>query len=63
MALCTGYRRLELKSLQVKNLDIKGYTLPLGAQYTKSRKDARQPLPRLLMDQRVFTPKSGPPGM
>jgi len=43
-ALETGYRVNELRSLKVGDLDLTGPTLPLGAEHTKNRKDARQPI-------------------
>jgi integrase len=50
-ALETGYRIGELTALRVRNLDQFGPSLPLGADYTKNRKDARQPITRELADK------------
>ena len=47
-ALETGYRVGELRSLRVRDFDRFGPSLPLGADYTKNRKDARQPITREL---------------
>ena len=47
-ALETGYRVKELRSLKVGDLDLTGPSLPLGADYTKNRKAARQPITREL---------------
>jgi len=46
VALQTGYRVSELRALRVRDLDVAGSTLPLGAEFTKNRKDARQPITR-----------------
>ena len=48
VALCTGYRAGELRALRVRDLDVKGCTLPLDAQHTKNRAAARQPIPPAL---------------
>ncbi len=48
VALCSGYREGELRALRVQDLDADGCTLPLAAEFTKSRKAARQPIPRAL---------------
>ena len=48
VAICTGYRRGELRALRVRNLDVNGCTLPLAAEFCKGRKDSRQPIPRAL---------------
>ncbi len=51
VALCTGYRQGELRALKVKDLDVKGCTLPLSAEFTKARRAARQPIPWALADR------------
>jgi len=51
VALCTGYRQGELRALRVEDLDVKGCTLPLAAEFTKARRAARQPIPRALADR------------
>ena len=51
VALCTGYRQGELRALRVHDLDAKGCTLPLAAEFTKARRAARQPIPRVLADR------------
>jgi integrase len=48
VALATGYRQNELRSLKVRNLDPFGPSLPLAKKFTKNRKDARQPVTREL---------------
>ena len=53
-ALETGYRVGELRALRVKDLDRFGPSLPLGADYTKNRKDARQPITRELAAKLVI---------
>ena len=51
VALETGYRVNELRSLKVQDLDPFGPSLPLGGDFTKNRKDARQPITRILADK------------
>jgi integrase len=51
VALATGYRVGELRALKVRDLDIFGPSLPLGADFTKNRKDARQPITRALAEK------------
>ena len=48
VALCTGYRKGELAALKVKDLDTQHNTLPLAAEFTKGRRNARQPIPAAL---------------
>lgn len=50
-ALESGYRVGELRALKVQDFDRFGPSLPLGADYTKNRKDARQPITRALADK------------
>ncbi|MEI6235586.1 MAG: tyrosine-type recombinase/integrase, partial [Planctomycetota bacterium] len=50
-ALATGYRLSECASLTVRSLDLFGPSLPLAADFTKNRKDARQPIDRELADE------------
>ena len=50
-ALATGYRLSECGALKVRNLDLFGPSLPLAADFTKNRKDARQPIGRELADK------------
>ena len=50
-ALETGYRVNELRYLLVRDFDPFGPSLPLGADYTKNRKDARQPITRELANK------------
>jgi integrase len=51
VALCTGYRRGELRSLTVNDLDVAGCTLPLAAEFCKDRKDSRQGIPPALAEK------------
>ena len=51
VALATGYRLSECAALKVRNLDVFGPSLPLAADFTKNRKDARQPIGRELADE------------
>ena len=51
VALATGYRVSELRALRVCDLDVNGSTLPLGAEFTKNRRDARQPITRSLANR------------
>lgn len=44
VALATGYRMSELRALRVRDLDRFGPSLPLAGEFTKNRKDARQPI-------------------
>ncbi len=46
VALQTGYRVSELRALRVRDLDIEGPSLRLGAEFTKNRKEASQPIAR-----------------
>ena len=50
-ALATGYRLSECTALTVRCLDRFGPSLPLAADFTKNRKDARQPISRELADE------------
>jgi integrase len=47
-ALQTGYRAGELIALRVRDLDLSGPSLPLGAEFTKNRRAARQPITQAL---------------
>jgi len=60
VAMSTGYRVSELRSLRVRDLDMNGLSLPLSADYTKNRKDARQPITRQLAE-RLFVLAKGKP--
>jgi len=60
-AMATGYRVSELRALRVRDLDMKGPSLPLGADFTKNRKDARQPVTRQLAE-RLLVLTQGAPG-
>lgn len=60
VALATGYRVSELRALRVKNLDLFMPSLPLGADYTKNRKDARQPITRGLANKLAALAKGKP---
>lgn len=51
VALATGYRQCELRALKVLNLDLFGPSLPLGAEFTKTRTDARQPISKELAQE------------
>lgn len=48
VAICSGYRKGELAALKVRDLDAEHCTLPLAAEFTKGRRDARQPIPTAL---------------
>lgn len=50
-ALATGFRVNELRCLRVRDLDLFGPTLFLAADYSKDRKDHRQPIPRDLAER------------
>jgi integrase len=50
-ALQTGYRVGELRELRVRDLDMNGPSLPLGCDFTKNRKDARQPITASLAEK------------
>ena len=58
--LATGYRVGELRAVRVGDLDLFGPSLPLGAEYTKNRKDARQPITRDLADRLKALAKNKP---
>lgn len=45
VAVHTGYRVLELRALIVDDLDMSGPTLPLAGEFSKGRRDSRQPIP------------------
>jgi integrase len=51
VALCTGYRRGELRALQVKDFSPQRGTVSLPAALTKGRKDAVQPIPAQLVEK------------
>ncbi len=51
VALCTGLRANELRSLQIEDLDVEGCGLQLHAEWTKNRKPGFQPLPKLLVEK------------
>ena len=51
VAACTGYRKGELTALKVADLDFERNTLPLAAEFTKGRRDARQPIPAALAEK------------
>ena len=53
MALCTGLRANELRSLAVGDLDVEREGLRLDAGWTKNRKPGFQPLPAALVDRLV----------
>jgi integrase len=48
-AFASGLRKEELRSLVVRDLDIKRGGLVLRAEWTKNRKDGFQPLPAFLV--------------
>jgi integrase len=58
VALSTGYRQNELRSLTVDCLDLFGPSLRLSACHTKNRQDARQPITRELADE-LAAPSKG----
>lgn len=49
VAFASGLRKEELRSLVVRDLDIKRGGLVLRAEWTKNRKDGFQPLPAFLV--------------
>ncbi len=49
VALCTGLRALELRSLTLNHLDVENCGLRLKAEWTKNRKPGFQPLPQRLV--------------
>ena len=51
VALCTGLRACELRSLTLNHLDAENSGLRLEAGWTKNRKPGFQPLPRRLVQQ------------
>ncbi|MBI5090902.1 MAG: tyrosine-type recombinase/integrase [Candidatus Hydrogenedentes bacterium] len=51
VALATGYRVSELRALRVRDLDLSRPSLPLAADYTKNRKNARQPITQELAER------------
>jgi len=51
VATCTGYRKGELAALKVGDLDVKNLTLPLAAEFSKGRRDSRQPVPAVLVEK------------
>lgn len=51
VALETGYRVGELRALKVSDFDQFGPSLPLGADFTKNRKAAKQPITRELAEK------------
>lgn len=51
VALATGYRQSELRALKTKDLDVFGPSLPLAAEFTKNRREARQPISRELANE------------
>ncbi len=53
VALCTGLRANELRSLTVAHLDVKNSGLTLDAAWTKNRKPGFQPLPSSLVERLV----------
>lgn len=61
VALQTGYRVDELRHLTVKSLDVFGPSLFLSGDFTKNRKDARQPINRELADKLVDLAAGQPP--
>jgi integrase len=60
VALSTGYRQNELRSLTVGCLDLFGPSLPLAAEFCKDRRDARQPITRELADELAALSKGKP---
>ncbi len=60
VALATGYRVSELRALRVRDLDLSGPSLPLGADFTKNRKNARQPITRELAQKLLESTRNGP---
>ena len=53
VALCTGLRVLELRSLTLNHLDVEKCGLRLEAAWTKNRKPGFQPLPKRLVQHLV----------
>ena len=51
VALCSGLRAKELRSLQVKHLDVAGNGLHLDAEWTKNRRSGFQPIPAWLVEK------------
>lgn len=51
VALCTGLRANELRSLRVRNLDVSRGGLVLEAEWTKNRKRGFQPAPAWLLEE------------
>lgn len=49
-ALATGFRVNELRNVRVSDLDMFGPSIFLKAEFSKDRKDHRQPIPRELAD-------------
>ncbi|MFC1706980.1 tyrosine-type recombinase/integrase [Planctomycetota bacterium] len=49
VAFCTGLRANELRSLEVRHLDVEGCGLLLDEAWTKNRKDGFQAMPRSLV--------------
>jgi integrase len=60
VALSTGYRQNELRSLTVGCLDLFGPSLPLAAEFCKDRRDARQPITRELAEELSALTKGKP---
>lgn len=61
VALCTGYRRGELRALQVKDFNQKRCTISLPAALTKGRKDAEQPISEPLAQKLAEVTRQLPP--
>jgi len=59
VALCTGLRALELRSLTLNHLDVKNCGLRLEAGWTKNRKPGLQPLPQRLVQDLLEFSKTG----
>lgn len=51
IALASGLRKNEIRSLRVKHLDVKRGGLILESRWTKNRSDGFQPLPRVLVQR------------
>ena len=59
VALCTGLRVLELRSLTLNHLDVENCGLRLEAGWTKNRKPGFQPLPERLVQHLLEFAKTG----
>lgn len=60
VALETGYRQKELRALKVGDVDAFGPSLPLAAEFTKNRTDARQPITPELLAELQWATKGQP---